>query len=95
MLRLFKMSFIRTFMDVAVDVILGADPLLNCCEEFDTPGPDAGATKVAEANWRGMGHQDVSVRWDKVPLVQHAATPGQVEGPATELGLPRTAVNLH
>ena len=52
-------SSFNTFMDVAIDVILGLHPFLHNVEEFDAACPHPSCTTVAVSHRRCVSDQDV------------------------------------
>ena len=87
----FKLSLskVNTFMNVAIDMIFWFDSLLYRLQQVHAPCTHACAAEVPEAKGRGVGDEDVGVCRDVVPPLEALGPPREVEGPTTELRLPR------
>ena len=63
-------------------------------KELNTARPHPGAGQVSEAQRWAVSDEDVDILRDEVPLVETLLASGQVEGPASVLGLVGSSCNI-
>ena len=80
-------------MDVAKHVELGLDAVLDLVEQVDAAGTLAAEARIAVADGRPVGDQNVDFVGNGLPLAADLGSALQVESPVVEPRLPRRPID--
>ena len=81
-------------MNVTVNVIFRFHPLLHRRQQFNTSGPDSGATMIPESDGRSVSDEKIGSIRNQVPFLQTRPSAGQIKRPSAIFGLPGGSVDV-